>query len=1194
MPTQLPAWLLRIAWGGLVVLLGGLMGCQSQTAPVETAATRTEAASPPTDKPESEPSPLAESEGTDPPKVDDAAMDDDDDPDAGAPGRKARKGRVGKKKPAAKVQKAKPPKGKPQPESLEPQQAKQLRPNQPKPEAYASQAPNFEDVPLLKFDGQTSLPAFLQSPTAVISDGTGLKDNSLVRTVAHDLNEKDFVADVEFCFAPNEKTIFQVGIGVGGEAILSRVHGPGFGGYATLSIPAQGESEMGKFVTAGPHLFRMERRGDALTLAVGSNDQGAFKPYNHKTIADLKARAPFLTRIKSPFFVQAGGGTILGMRLIVNGKAGDAGPAPKAPAPVALLDQAPLSKLGGQQPVPAFLQDPGDIVADRDGIRKCVLRTVESGLNEKDFVADIQFRFAPNEQSILLIGLGGTGPGGLGWENAVYSRVHGPGYGGYATLALQGEGEKQLGTFVTPGPHVFRLEKRGDVLWMAIGDLHETTFKPYFQKAVLNVKSAASFLTPQNSTVFVQSTGASLAAVRFLVNGKRAEMRVARGTRPPTKTEPTPRTKPTTIAKTEPVASPKSTTEPPVEKESTLVVVPGAVGRENLIALTKGSLPTYLQSQRGVAFDAQGGVVLAKHNFRTGGADFIKKDFTFDVVFRFAAGEQAIAVIGIGPGGRDHNGAVIQNCVCSRVHGPGFGGYGTVTVSGQAERPLGKFTTVGPHLFRLQKRGNVLTMAVSIGFKDKFVADLEQSIPDLKSAAPFLNDQNSWLFFGNGGVVDAMRLVVDGEPIESRDVVLGLPPQTIEGKALALALKDPNARRFSLVSGPAGVTVTAAGQLAWTPTPEQLGRQQLRIGLTGGKETIAVVHSLDVVSAEDAQLVGGQLAKIDALYKLPLVTDKVQIVPGRDGKSLLVLDGKRLHRVVGNGVTVQQSHDLPAACERIAERADSFVALSDEKKSLLFIDKQTRAVRRTVPMDYFRRNDLAVHPTKPLVYVSVSAAKGGGNPVDVFVIVDEQTGDVHEPEGLAGTWLAISPDGKELYAGERHFYGSAGFDSLAAYTIRETVRPYLRQIKNDPGGNGRGIVLSPDGKRLSYLSYTGYPEHSKAIPAWDPSDLEKRPVTYACKDRGASCLWIAYHPQLELVAAPIEDGGAAVFRRETGAAQSNRVDLTYPSLGDAVVHKVHFAPDGRHLLLECEDDGVRYLRRARFRLTAAEVSQLRN
>jgi hypothetical protein len=1074
---------------------------------------------------------------------------------------------------------------------------------------YVSAAPSFTVVPMTRFDGQSELPAYVAGSGPVYSDGVGLGDGSVLRTVAGDLHEHDFVVDFAFKFRKDEQSIFSVGIGHKPEAIVSRVHGPGHGGYATFGLPGKGENQLGKWPAAGLAIFRLEKQGDDFTMALGAFEKGEFAVVAAETIAKFSESTPFLRRPVASVFVEATGGAILGMRMIVDGK-------PAAPLPTRnttaapSYSRSPMVPLVGKSGLPGFLQALEPVTPSAAGVQRGTMRTHATRLHERDFVADMQFRFASGEQSILLFGLGGAKPGGLGWNDAVYSRIHGPGYGGYATFSIAGQDEKQVGKFATAGPHVMRMEKRGGVLTLSVGDVADGELRPYFSKSLLNLKDVTAFLQRDNSFLSLQTGSAVIEAIRVLVDGKPAETRavpaenMVAGPRTPAAMVPRtsdgppvnpPAPPPIRRLVTPPLPRapvPPSAPESPASPASTaslLEPVPNARGVEHLLPLVAGGWPTFLASDRDTAFVVPRGVNLEKRLHRTIRTDFIDRDFTFDAVIRFRDGESVIAVIGIGPGHLDHNGAVLRDCVCSRVHGPGHGGYGTFTIWGQPEKELGRFVSGGPHLFRLQKKGQRLTMAISPSFKDRVSPTIEQTVLDLKSAAPYLNSTNSYLFFGAAGVVEAVRLIVDKEPIESRDVPINLPRFAIAGKPVTAKLPAAGNPRFALDSPPTGAKLSAIGDFAWTPVADQLGQFPLRVMVArqagGIDERLVVPHVLNVVSAADAQRAGGDPAKVDKLYSLPFASEKLHVANGADGQSLLLLDGRKVSRLVGDGIAVSETWDLPVACERIAERPNYFVALSDEKKALLFIDKKTKQIDRVVQMDYFRRHDIALHPTKPWVYVSASVSRGG-DLMDSFMIVDETTGDVQEPEGLAGTWLAASRDGKSLYVGEKQYRFNSSFDSLASYDLREIKRPYTRNIKYEPGANGRGLVLSADGKRVSYLTFTGYPMYSKNIAAWDTSDLEKRPVIYPCKERGASCFWIAYHPRLPLVAAPIETGGAACFHRETGEPIPDAANVTYPPLVNVTVDRLYFSPDGANLLLECQSAGQRFLRRVPLQLTS--------
>ncbi|VTR96210.1 dna gyrase subunit a : Uncharacterized protein OS=Rhodopirellula baltica SWK14 GN=RBSWK_05365 PE=4 SV=1 [Gemmata massiliana] len=1047
-----------------------------------------------------------------------------------------------------------------------------------KPAELPAVAPEFDKVPLFDLSKGAGLPSYLKASPTMLGDASGLRGGE-ARVTTPDLGSKDFTFDVLFRFNDGEKSIALIGVTAAApvtraadEGVSSAVHSPGLGGYATLGSTGGAEFRLGTFKADGPHLYRIDKKGDALTVAIGEWKDGKFSPYSVKALT-ISKDTPVLKSGGVPFFGNEA--TFLGVRLAVDGKVVDPGkPAP----PPADLSKIPFAPLGGANPLPSYLGTDAAGVADKDGLRldNSAYRTKTTGLVEKDFVFDVRFRFQDEEQSIFTIGLAGAKGEGIS------SRVHGPGHGGYATLAITGQEEFRLGAFKTGGPHTFRIEKRGPTLTLAIGAEKDGIFTPIVTKTIPRLTATAPSLTPKECAVFVSGNGGKLEAVRFVVNGEAHGGNVAGGSKGST-------------------PKPGDPTRPAAAADN------GIEGREHLIRLTGAPLPSYLGAHPGLAFEPAGGLVLHDRLIRTAAADFATKDFTFDVVFRFKEKEQAICLVGLGAAERRPGGGVdLKDSVCSRLHGPGHGGYGTVSVSGQDERQLGAYKEAGPHMFRLRKKGNVLTMAVCIGFKGKFTADIEQSIPDLKAAAPFLTKSNSWLFIGADGVVESVRLAVDSEPIESRDLALNLPARVVAGRSLGQALlASPAGKKFAVASGPKGLTVSTEGKVSWAPTTEQLGRHEVRINVAGPKDTTQTILAVEVVSAEDAAAVNGNLARIDSLYQLPLAAGPTHIGPGLDGKSLLLVEGNRLRRLTGGGITVKEEIRLPARYERLFERADYFVGLSDEKKALHVIDKKTLKVRRTVKMDYPSRTDLAPHPTRAVCYVCV--VTGGEGPPARILIVEEDTGDVQEPAGLFGSWAVVSPDGRNLYAGYREVYQKGArllfnpdrihvvpeygtFDALLVYDITR-AKPAMRHLKEEPGGDGTGLVLSPDGKRLTYLSHTGYPISSDQIPAWSPTALDKRPVGYSTKADKASPLWIAYHPALGLAAAPAK-AGAVCYDRETGEVEPKRADLTYPYLGEPAVSRVFFAPDGRHLLLECEENGKRSLRRVRLNLTPAEVARL--
>ncbi|HEX3313418.1 MAG TPA: hypothetical protein VHR72_00950, partial [Gemmataceae bacterium] len=404
--------------------------------------------------------------------------------------------------------------------------------------AVANAAPDFNRAPLRKLDGSHPLPDWLVSEGIALLDGDGFSEG-ILHSTDRDLIDKDFTFDMQFRFHDRDQKIFIVGIGGKRGFIHSRVHGPGYGGYGTLALPDVAERHLTEFVTAGPHIFRIEKRGDSLTLAIGDLENGAFAAIGSRTIVDLKKSAPYFDRNNGALRIENDRTVhIDAVRLVVDGKVmgnkavSDKVVSNKPVAPKRLtvaekadrpettgFESAPLLSLGDRNPLPGWLAAGGVAIMDKEGFRDGRLHSIDSSLALKDFVFDVQFRFRDRDRTILLIGVGG--PAG-----SISSRVHGPGYGGYGTVTIPQAEERRLGDFYTAGPHLFRLEKRGDSLTMAIGDIEKGNFEPIASKTIVDLKNVAPFLSKKgNGEVWIQNdkNAAIIEAVRLIVDGKPAE-----------------------------------------------------------------------------------------------------------------------------------------------------------------------------------------------------------------------------------------------------------------------------------------------------------------------------------------------------------------------------------------------------------------------------------------------------------------------------------------------------------------------------------------------------------------------------------------------------------------------------------------------------------------------------------------------
>ena len=368
---------------------------------------------------------------------------------------------------------------------------------------------------------------------------------------------------------------------------------------------------------------------------------------------------------------------------------------------------------------------------------------------------------------------------------------------------------------------------------------------------------------------------------------------------------------------------------------------------------------------------------LKEKALRTRAADFIDKNFTLDLVYRFDPGDAAALTFGIGENGRETSGGCTTPSPRA-VRGPPTTGSRSSTFHGHARdfdpvpRGQGARTAHGGASRSAATHSRSRSAPAT---RDKFEPHFSKTIPALKAVAPYLTPKNSYLFFGGGGVVEQVRLVVEGQATESQDLALDVPPRVVEGKPVRQRIAKaggPASRRFTLESGPKGLTLTPAGELAWSPGKDQVGKHELKVRVQSGADSTLARAEIEVVSAEDAAAVKGDLAKVDALHRLPLAGEQVPARPGPRLRVDAAAPGRRVAPARAGRADRAGDAQAPRPLRRSsARRAAYFVALSDEAKRLDLIDKKTLQVTRSVQMDYRERYDLALNPVKDVCYVAV-------------------------------------------------------------------------------------------------------------------------------------------------------------------------------------------------------------------------------
>ncbi len=412
----------------------------------------------------------------------------------------------------------------------------------------------------------------------------------------------------------------------------------------------------------------------------------------------------------------------------------------------------------------------------------------------------------------------------------------------------------------------------------------------------------------------------------------------------------------------------------------------------------------------------------------------------------------------------------------------------------------------------------------------------------------------------------------------------GLPEFAIEERLLQHQLAtDAGRLSFTLVTGPQGLAISRTGELKWRPSAEEIGRHQLRIRVAGASEPYIEEIEIQVVPRSLADAVGGKLDRLQP-DEMDLELDRVLLAPSSGGKALLLLQGDTLQVLSADGSNVTETKKLPNRYEYFDTRGSVLLGIVEGTQTLEIVDaKSFRTVKQIDLAALGHRvleiTDLAAHPSKKISYVGIKHA------VDVprylVLVVDEQTGKtIGDP--LLGTWVAIDPSGRHLITGYRDLYRTGtrfhinpnwtilstpsygGIDMLIRYEIGGQ-HPEMLQILEEAGGNGSGIRLSQDGRRVTYLSHVGFPKHSQNLPGFDADNLLRTPVSYSASDTQTP-QDLAFHPTRPVVAIA-SSKGVSLLDRETGVELKNRLHLLDGALNGVEIERLIFSPDGNSLLL---------------------------
>lgn len=466
-------------------------------------------------------------------------------------------------------------------------------------------------------------------------------------------------------------------------------------------------------------------------------------------------------------------------------------------------------------------------------------------------------------------------------------------------------------------------------------------------------------------------------------------------------------------------------------------------------------------------------------------------------------------------------------------------------------------------------------------------------------------------------------LVLDGQghfyylntaaAVDAKEVAGAIPPgtfprQVTEGKPVRFKIDagGPQAQ-YAVVTGPAGISIDKDGLLTWTPVKGVEASVTIKIRVEVGGKTSFVRYETEVISGAAVGKAGNAPATTGEAGRHYLMPGPVEIAAGNNNSSVLLHQDNVLRILDGDGVTQRATHTLDRKYRWVHERADYFVAVSDDVVDIL--DKSTLRKRRTIPIDPPGVQSAAFHPKRGQTYLARSGDAdrgtrdifGNGRPV---LVIEEAAGKAVPIPHLFAAVVAVHPSGRSLYVafppmaidpstGKSSPELSRGLGLLnldvsppAVVAMRPAEDSVLTMITD--------LRVSPEGGAVCRLP--GQPKsdrHPAGNLILSALDITSPALAFY---GGNATFDLSFHPFLNL-AATVETGeympgrggnGKLVIRQaRSGAVSERRLDIAESTLQS--VQRAWFAPGGRHLLVaHTGSDGRQVLEAFKLRLSPEE------
>jgi len=176
----------------------------------------------------------------------------------------------------------------------------------------------------------------------------------------------------------------------------------------------------------------------------------------------------------------------------------------------------------------------------------------------------------------------------------------------------------------------------------------------------------------------------------------------------------------------------------------------------------KNPYPDFFQTQDQVVSEKDGwSLKEGRHYVMTKKGDYLSKDFTLELVYTLnKADAKGIVYVGFGEADRNTVYHEPKSSVYMAIHPPNVdqGSIRLCNTPASTLHGMGKISKEGTHRVIIEKKGDVLTVAIDVDNDGKSDDDIEKTFPDIKTLAPFLHKKNTYLFFGGGGKFTKVRI----------------------------------------------------------------------------------------------------------------------------------------------------------------------------------------------------------------------------------------------------------------------------------------------------------------------------------------------------------------------------------------------------------------------------------------------------